>query len=97
MKKIILLLLFCLNFTSFAFEDVPLLIDTSTINIEVKQENNDLIDVNDMKKSNTVQKAKEENIQLQKPQIKLDTRQIHQQRTLQYMDNRGGSTMLPIF
>ena len=64
---------------------------------EVKEEKDDLINVNNMKKVNTVQKAKEENAQLQKPQINLDTRQIHQQRTLQYMDNRGGSTMLPIF
>ena len=50
-----------------------------------------------MKKLDSINRAKDEKIDSQKPKIKLDTRQIHHQRTLDYMNNRGSGTMLPIF
>lgn len=95
MKKILVLSIMLLSL-AFAYEETPLLIDTSVINLEIENDNNSLINVDDMKKSNTIQKAKDE-ITQQKQKIKIDTRQIHHQRTLDYMDNRGSGTMLPIF
>ena len=95
MKKLIILSLFI--FPAFAYEDVPLLIDTSMINVEVQQDNKDLIKLQNMKKLDSINRAKDEKIDSQKPKIKLDTRQIHHQRTLDYMNNRGSGTMLPIF
>ena len=50
-----------------------------------------------MKKINGVKQAKDNKINSQKPKLKLDTRQIQHQRTLDYMNNRGSGTMLPIF
>lgn len=95
MKKILVLSLMLLSF-ALAYEETPLLIDTSIINLEIENDNNSLIKVDDMKKSDSIQKAKDEMSQ-QKQRIKIDTRQIHHQRTLDYMDNRGSGTMLPIF
>ncbi|MBQ4646173.1 MAG: hypothetical protein IJB79_02375 [Candidatus Gastranaerophilales bacterium] len=95
MKKLLIL---CLLFScAFAYEDVPLLIDTSSVNIETKQDDKELIEIQNMKKMESVKKAKDEKIDSQIPKIKLDTRQIHHQRTLDYMNNRGSGTMLPIF
>ena len=94
MKKLIILSL--LIFPAFAYEEVPLLIDTNTINIEIEKDNKDLIKLQNMKKIDSVKHAKDEKIDSQKPKLKLDTRQIHHQRTLDYMDNKNG-TMLPIF
>ena len=94
MKKLIILSL--LIFPVFAYEEVPLLIDTSTINIEIEKDNKDLIKLQNMKKIDSVKRAKDEKIDSQKPKLKLNTRQIHHQRTLDYMDNKNG-TMLPIF
>ena len=95
MKKI-LVLLSMLLYSTFAYEETPLLIDTSVINLEIENDNNSLIKVDNMRKSNSIQKAKNE-LNQQKQKIKIDTRQIHHQRTLDYMDNRGSGTMLPIF
>lgn len=93
----ILIVLSLLFMSAFAYEDIPLLIDTSTINIEIEKDNKDLIQMQNMKKLDSVRRAKDEKINSQKPKIKLDTRQIHHQRTLDYMNNRGSGTMLPIF
>lgn len=96
MKKILFLTLM-LIICAFAYEDVPLLIDTSMINVEIEQDDKDLIQLQNMKKINSVKQAKDNKINSQKPKLKLDTRQIHHQRTLDYMNNRGSGTMLPIF
>lgn len=80
-----------------AYEEVPLLIDTSMINVEIEKDDKDLIKLQNMKKIDSVRQAKDEKIDSQKPKIKLDTKQIHHQRTLDYMNNRGSGTMLPIF
>ena len=95
MKKAFLLSIMLFNF-ALAYEEVPLLIDTSAINIEIEKNDNSLINVDNMKKSNSIQKAKDDMSQ-QKQKLKIDTRQIHHQRTLDYMNNRGSGTMLPIF
>lgn len=95
MKKLIIFSLLIMS--ALAYEEVPLLIDTSIINVEVEKDNKDLIKIQNMKKLDSVSRAKDEKINLQKPKIKLDTRQIHHQRTLDYMNNRGSGTMLPIF
>ena len=95
MKKLIILSL--LFIPAFAYEEVPLLIDTSLINVEIEQDDKDLIQLQNMKKLDSVNRAKDDKINLQKPKLKLDTRQIHHQRTLDYMNNRGSGTMLPIF
>ena len=96
MKKILFLTLM-LALSAIAYEEVPLLIDTSMINVEIEKDNKDLIEVKNMKKLDSVSRAKDEKIESQKPKIKLDTKQIHHQRTLDYMNNRGSGTMLPIF
>jgi len=96
MKKILFLTLM-LALSAIAYEEVPLLIDTSMINVEIEKDNKDLIEVKNMKKLDCVSRAKDEKIESQKPKIKLDTKQIHHQRTLDYMNNRGSGTMLPIF
>ena len=96
MKKILFLTLM-LALSVIAYEEVPLLIDTSMINVEIEKDDKDLIKLQNMKKIDSVRQAKDEKIDSQKPKIKLDTRQIHHQRTLDYMNNRGSGTMLPIF
>ena len=95
MKKLIVFILLFLPV--FAYEEVPLLIDTSLINVEVEKDDKELIQLQNMKKLDNIKQAKDEKIDSQKPKIKLDTRQIHHQRTLDYMNNRGSGTMLPIF
>jgi hypothetical protein len=95
MKKFLFLALMLLNF-ALAYEETPLLIDTSVINLEIENNNNSLINVENMKKTDSIQKAKD-NMAQQKQKLKIDTRQIHHQRTLDYMNNRGSGTMLPIF
>ena len=92
-------MVFLLLFLScaIAYEDVPLLIDTSSINFEIEKNDENVINVDDLKKAQSVVNAQTKTKENQKPRLKLDTRQIHQQRTLQYMDNRGSGTMLPIF
>ena len=91
MKKIII---FCLLFMpAIAHEEIPLLIDPSAINIEFESDNSSLINIDNMKKANPITKTKNET---NKQKLKLDTRQIHHQRTLDYMNNKNG-TMLPIF
>lgn len=95
MKKIIILgLLFA---AVYAFEEFPLLIDASMINVEIEKDDKELIKLQNMKKIDNVRQAKDEKIDSQKPKLKLDTKQIHHQRTLDYMNNRGSGTMLPIF
>ena len=82
----------------FAYDDVPILINTGVIDVDVEKDNKDLIQIQNMKKAKSVKRAKDENFDLlQKPKFKIDTRQIHYQRTLDYMNNRGSGTMLPIF
>ncbi|MBQ8635161.1 hypothetical protein IJX73_02295 [bacterium] len=95
MKKLILSLSILLSPIAFSYEEVPLLIDASTITVEYEKNNNSLINVDNMKKSDSIKKAKDEKI-IEKPKLKLDTRQIHHQRTLDYMNNKNG-TILPIF
>ena len=85
-----LLMLCFLIFPAFAYEEVPLLIDTGTINVEIKEDDNKLIDTKNLKKINDNQKIPTNS------KLKLDTRKIHHQRTLDYMNNKNG-TMLPIF
>lgn len=92
MKKILILFVMLLACV-FAYEDVPLLIDTTALDIQVEKNNANLIQTQKVKKLQNIQ---EEKLELQKPKIKLDTKQIHQQRTLDYMNNKSG-TMLPIF
>ena len=95
MKKLIIFSL--LFMSALAYEEVPLLIDTSIINVEVEKDNKDLIKIQNMKKLDSMSRSKDEKTNSQKPKIKLDTRQIHHQRTLDYMNKRGSGTMLPIF
>ena len=95
MKKILVLSLLLLP--ALAFEETPFLINTSTINIEIEKDDKNLIQLKDMKKLESIKQAKDEKIDSQKTKIKLDTKQIHHQRTLDYMNNRGSGTMLPIF
>ena len=95
-KKVAILTLM-LFACAFAHEEVPLLIDTTAINIETKKDIEESINVENMKKSQGVKEAQNKAKTKERPTFKIDTRQIHQQRTLQYMDNRGGSSMLPIF
>ena len=95
-KKIAVLFLM-LFACALAYEDVPLLIDTSVINVEVDNNDENIIKVDNMKKAQNLKDAQNKAKTKEKPVLNIDTRQIHQQRTLQYMDNRGGSSMLPIF
>ena len=91
MKKLITLSLLFLP--ALAYEEVPLFIDTSIVNIEIEQDNpNSLINTNNIKKAESIRR----NEKTPKQKIKIDTRQIHHQRALDYMNNKNG-TMLPIF
>ena len=95
MKKLFLLFLL-LFLPSFAYEEIPLLINTSAINVNTTKEDEAIINVENMKKSASVEKAKN-NLKETKSKIKIDTQQIHHQKTLDYMYGRGSGTMLPIF
>lgn len=79
----------------FAYEPMPLMIDTSVVDVKIENAN-DLIKSDKMKKSKSIEKAKSDLNEIQPPIIQLDLNQIHHQRTLDYMNNRNGS-MMPIF
>ena len=72
MKKIIILSLLILP--AFAYEEVPLLIDTSAINIELKEDDNTLINTNNVKKMKDTSKIPNNT------KIKLDAFQISPKR-----------------
>ena len=86
MKKVLFILSFLL-FTQFAYsrDEVPLLMDTSAINVE------------NMKKAKSVERAKNEMATPQNSRIKLDSRQIYHQRALDWATKQTNSTMMPIF
>lgn len=96
MKKSIIILTLFLFTVVYAREEVPLLIDTGAINVGYEEDNSSLIDVENMKKSTSVKRAKDELGQQQASKIKLDTRQIHHQRALDWTTKQNNS-MLPIF
>lgn len=95
MKKFLFSVLI-LSLCVFAYEEVPLLVDTSVIDAELEKDNKELIQFKSKKKINNTNYVKDKKIEFEKTKLKLDTRQIHHQRTLDYMNNKNG-TMLPIF
>lgn len=96
MKKLLFISLMLFLFAN-AYEEVPILNDTNFLDIQIEKDNNELIQIQNMKKANSVEKAKNDKINSQKPRIKLNARQIQHQKALDYMYNRGYGTMLPIF
>ena len=98
MKKVLFILSFLL-LAQFAYsrDEVPLLMDTSAINVGYEEDNNSLINVENMKKAKSVERAKNEMVTPQNSRIKLDSRQIYHQRALDWATKQTNSTMMPIF
>lgn len=98
MKKA-LFVLFVLAFAQFAYsrDEVPLLMDTSAINVGYEEDTNSLINVESMRKAKSVERAKNEIATPQNSKIKLDSRQIYHQRALDWATKQTNSTMVPIF
>ena len=81
---------------AFAYEDVPIMPQDSGFSVEYIKPQDDLIDVQGMKKSDKVKKAKKEALENEEPRLRLDTRQINQQRALDFTTKQTNS-MLPRF
>lgn len=99
MKKIFILTGLFLCFSSFAAakEETPLLLDTPLTSINFVEDNSALINVQNMKKQERVERAKEEAAKNQPQKIHLDSRQINHQRALDYTTKFNDSMMLPTF
>lgn len=98
MKKSFIILGLYLAILPFVFakEETPLLIDTPITSIYIEDDSN-LINVDNMKKSERVEKAKQEAQKNQSPKIRFDSRQINHQRALDYTTKFNDTMMLPTF
>lgn len=98
MKRILFVVaLFFIFQNAFAREETPLLLDTPITTINYVEDNSNLINTSNMKKSDKIEKAKDESNKSQAPKIKLDTREINHQRALDYVTRPGNSMMVPVF
>jgi len=99
MKKffIIFVLFLCTTCFVLAKEETPLLLDTPVTSINYVEDNSSLINVQNMKKSDKIEKAKEEATRNQSQKIRLDSRQINHQRALDYTTKFNDTMMLPTF
>ncbi len=98
MKKILLIFVFFISINCvFAREETPLLLDTPITTINYVEDDYSLINIQNMKKQDKVEKARDELNRSQTPKIKLDTREINHQRALDYTTRPSNSMMLPVF
>ena len=95
MKKILILLLFFIP-CSFARDEFPLMPLDRGVDIRYSVNNLDLIDVDKMKRSESVNKAKDELKEKQINPIQIDTRYLKHQRALDYVSNPNNYLMLPV-
>ena len=98
MKKVLFVLfLFFIMQNVLAREETPLLLDTPITTIDYVEEDLNLINTTNMKKTDNIEKARREANKNQAPKIKLDTREINHQRALDYVTRPNNAMMLPIF
>ncbi len=103
MKKVSLFLAlsFVLSNSVFALDATPLQLDPvgQGTFIEVQQDTSDLINVDNMKKSERIKEMSEKTKDERKaPKIKLDSRAIDHQRALNFMQHQTNiNTTLPSF
>ncbi len=96
MKKIIILIVLTTTIV-FAREEIPILPLDRGVYIQYTDNSLDLIDVDGMKKSDTVKKAKEEMKEKSISPIRLDNRYLMHQRALDYVTNPTKYFMPPVF
>ena len=97
MRKLFFILLNLMFLMSFGFEDVQIIPQGANISLENTENENSLIDVNGLKRSDQVNDAKNSLKQRHKQKIKIDTNQIIQQSVLDYTTNQNNSMLLPRF
>ena len=98
MKKVLFVLfLFFIMQNVHAREETPLLLDTPITTIDYVEDDLNLINTTNMKKTDNIEKARREANKNQAPKIKLDTREINHQRALDYVTRPNNAMMLPIF
>ena len=98
MKKVLFIFFLFFSFQNvFAREETPLLLDTPITTINYVEDDSNLINTSNMKKTEKVEKAIKETDKNQSPKIKLDTREINHQRALDYVTRPSNSMMLPVF
>ena len=96
MKKVIfILILLAFNF-AFAGDEMPIIPMNSRFTIEYAKNNNELIDIGNMKKKNEVENAKNQALQNQPAKIIFDKKQITEQRAIDYI-NQQNNSLLPSF
>lgn len=97
MKKIILVLVVLFINFAFAREDMPVIPTNGSYNVEYKEDNLNLINVDKMKRKDKINNAKSK-AEKNMPQgrFQFDQKQIQQQRIIDYMNNQR-NTLLPVF
>ena len=97
MKKITFLLLTLSVISSFAFEDVVILPQDFGVNIiKYTNEGNNTINIERMKKADKLKDAIN-NSQNSKVKFQFDSKQLLQQRTLDFVTRENNSTVVPKF
>ena len=80
-----------------AYEDIPIFPQDSGVNILYVENQQDLINVDGMKKADKVKNAENMANENEKPRFRFDTRQIIHQRALDYTTNQNNLIRLPSF
>ena len=96
MKKFLILMLLLIPL-AYSREEVPILPLDRGVDIRYTDTSLDLINVDKMKKGQSVQKAKDELKEKSPNTIQIDNKFLIQQRALDYVTNPNKSFMPPIF
>lgn len=97
MRNIVLILgILLLNFCFALDSETPLLFPASSSMIETSQSENSLINVDNMKRSKRIEKAKDEAASVPKRKIKLDSDEIMRERALDFTTKQNNA-LLPAF
>lgn len=97
MKKVCLILSLLVLPFAIAREEVPLLIDNSSVIIDYEEPDSNAINSDAMRRSEQIKEAQQEaSKNNQGSRLKLDTRAINHQRALDFTTKQSNS-MLPLF
>jgi len=95
MKKILILMLLAMPLVQ-AREEVPILPLDRGVDIKYSDDSLDLINVDKMKRSDSIQSAKDELKERKVNTIQVDTRYLKHQRALDYITNPNKYFMPPV-
>ncbi len=97
MKNIVFVLTILFSMQCFAFEDIPVLPQDSGVSILYVDNQQDLINVDGMKKADKVKNAQNMVNENEKPRLRFDSRQLIHQRALDYTTRQNNMMLLPRF